>query len=61
MSYHLRAVGSPPFSYVWISPKGLEISPDPELNFIISEVAQYGIYRCEVTNRYGTGSAILLK
>ena len=45
-----RAVGSPSFSYVWISPKRLEISSDPELNFTISEVTQYGIYRCEVTN-----------
>ena len=51
------AVGSEPYNFVWKTEKGLEISSNPTVVLEISDVSQYGIYTCEVTNSFGTGSA----
>jgi len=57
VSLMCTARGSPPFTYAWITAKGLEVSQQSTLQLTISDVSQYGVYTCEVTNSYGTGSA----
>jgi len=51
------AVGYQPYNFVWLTEKGLEISTNSTLVLTVSDVSEYGIYTCEVTNAFGTGSA----
>ncbi len=52
------ASGDSPISYTWeqVAQEGVVLSTDESFTLMLTNVSQYGMYRCTATNILGSGS-----